>query len=135
MKHEEKVATADFGERYQLRNFPIAREVERRGLGTALGNSGYTTLAQAELLADLVPLETDGLVLDVGCGCGWPGLHLAARYGCKLIGADLPLEGLVRAVDNGRDRAARSNWVCATARALPFEPEVFDAIVHADVLC
>ncbi len=136
-KREEAAIVSDFGERYEARDVAIACAVEEAVLGTACGANGYTTLRQAERLADHLPLDAGHLVLDLGCGCGWPGLHLAERFGCTVVGADLPLEGLRRAQRNSLDRRVetRCRWVRATARALPFGSGVFDAIVHADALC
>jgi SAM-dependent methyltransferase len=65
------------------------------------------------------------------------GLCLAASTGCEVMLADVPVEGLVSA----RARLAREQLsgravaVAASARRLPFRPAVFDAIMHADVLC
>jgi cyclopropane fatty-acyl-phospholipid synthase-like methyltransferase len=80
--------------------------------------------------------ETDRL-LDLGTGRGWPGLYLAARTGCRVVLADLPLEGLrvaaCRAHADGL--ATRVGVLAAAASALPFHPGSFDAIIHTDVLC
>lgn len=134
---EEAAIVDDFNERYRARDVAAACAVEQAALGTACGANGYTTQRQAERLADHLHLEAADRVLDLGCGCGWPGLHLAERFGCTVVGADLPLEGLRRATRSSHDRhlEACCQWVRATARALPFQPGHFDAVVHADVLC
>jgi ubiquinone/menaquinone biosynthesis C-methylase UbiE len=75
--------------------------------------------------------------LDVGTGRGWPGLHLAARSGCQVVLADLPLEGLRVAAARAQAEglAARASGVVTAASGLPFHQGSFDAIVHTDVLC
>jgi hypothetical protein len=49
----------------------------------------------------------------------------------------MPIEGLHAAADRARREklADRAAPVAASARALPFAPAGFDAIVHTDVLC
>ena len=64
-------------------------------------------------------------------------MHLAARSGCEAILSDVPLEGLRRALaradtEHVVDQVAA---VASSARALPFQPGSFDAVVHTDVLC
>ena len=82
--------------------------------------------------------ETAGQVLlDLGSGCGWPGIHLAVRSGCHLVSVD-PVEAGVhrteaRAAAEGL--AARSLAMVGDGEHLPLAPGTVDALVHADVLC
>lgn len=136
-RDEESAIIADYGERFRARDLDAARVVEKAALGSDCGANGYTTLEQADRLADLLPLRPWDHILDLGCGCGWPGLHLANRYGCRVVGADLPLEGLARAGRNARTKSLETSLslVCGSARFPPFRRRSFDAVVHADVLC
>ena len=126
-----------FTDRLHLRCAPVCREIEAEALGSDHGSTGYTTVEQAEQLLDLLQLAPGARLADVGSGAGWPGLHLAARSGCTVVGTDLPIEGLRRA----RARAAadgvapRASFAVATGRHQPLRPGVFDAVVHTDVLC
>lgn len=102
-----------------------------------LRRHGYTTLAQADLIADQLRLVGGDWLLDVGAGRGWPGLYLSKVTGCSVVLTDLPEEGLRSA----RRRAGvegigdRVTAIAGSARRLPFVHESFDAIVHTDVLC
>jgi 2-polyprenyl-3-methyl-5-hydroxy-6-metoxy-1,4-benzoquinol methylase len=58
------------------------------------GANGYTTLAQADLIAERLRLRDGGPLLDVGSGQGWPGLYLAKVRRCSVVLTDLPEEGL-----------------------------------------
>jgi cyclopropane fatty-acyl-phospholipid synthase-like methyltransferase len=85
-----------------------------------------------ELLAraDLPP---GARVLDLGCGMGLTSMALAKAYDCTVTAADL----WIPAEDNARrfaeaDLADRVTAVHCEARALPFEPESFDAVVSID---
>ena len=94
-------------------------------------------MAQADLLGDTLGLGPGERLLDLGAGRGWPGLYLAVRSACDVVLSDVPVEGLRLAL--GRADTERTSGrvaaVASSARALPFQPGVFDAVVHTDVLC
>ena len=126
-----------FRERYAQPRGEVARRVERAVLGHAVGLNGFTTVAQAETLGDVLRVSAGGRLLEVGCGHGWPGFHIARRHACDLVGSDVPLDALrdARANAGVRRLGARAVFVAADGRALPFRSAVFDAIVHADTFC
>ena len=134
---DEQDAAATFSDRYGRPASDATRELERLVIGGDFGANGYTTMAQADLLAAVLDLRGGQRLLDVGSGRGWPGLYLAKVTGCTTVLTDIPEQGLRIA----RDRAAlegvaeRTAAVVASARRLPFEPQSFEAIVHTDVLC
>jgi 2-polyprenyl-3-methyl-5-hydroxy-6-metoxy-1,4-benzoquinol methylase len=134
---DELQARALFKQRYGVTATAVAREIERRVIGGDWGANGYTTMAQADQLATALELSAGDRLLDVGTGRGWPGLYLAARSGCRVVLADLPLEGLrvaaTRAQADGL--AARTSVLVAAASGLPFHAGSFDAVIHTDVLC
>jgi len=134
---DELQARALFEQRYGITSAAVAREIERRVIGGDWGANGYTTMAQADQLASGLALSAGDRLLDVGTGRGWPGLYLAARSGCRVVLADLPLEGLRVAASRARAEglAARAGVLVAAASALPFQAGSFDAIIHTDVLC
>jgi SAM-dependent methyltransferase len=123
--------------RHTLAGHETTRVVELEAVGSDYGNAGFTTLAQADVLAGLLGLQPSDLLLDVGSGAGWPGLHLARRSGCRVVVSDLSETGMAQARKRaaGDGMAERTHAVVATARRLPFRPEQFDAIVHTDLLC
>ncbi|MCA1703049.1 MAG: class I SAM-dependent methyltransferase, partial [Actinobacteria bacterium] len=125
-----------FGARYSDPASSGLDDVEKAVIGGVWGANGYTTVAEADRLADALLLSSDHHLLDVGSGRGWPGLYLAKQTGCRVTLADLPIEGLELA----RTRASREGLrligaVVASGRHLPFAMGSFDAIVHTDVLC
>jgi SAM-dependent methyltransferase len=134
---DEEDAAATFRERYGRPASDVTRELERLVIGGDFGANGYTTVTQADLLAERLDLGEADRLLDVGSGRGWPGLYLAKTTGCSVVLTDIPEEGLRTA----RERAAReglaerSQGVVSSARRLPFRFESFDAVVHTDVLC
>jgi SAM-dependent methyltransferase len=126
-----------FEERYAVPTSDVTEEVERRVIGAAWGANGYTTLRQADELAARLCLAPGVRVLDVGTGRGWPGLYYAVRYGCAVVGTDVPFEALLAGsrrahVENVGGRFAS---VGAAGSRQPFRQKSFDAVVHTDVLC
>jgi 2-polyprenyl-3-methyl-5-hydroxy-6-metoxy-1,4-benzoquinol methylase len=134
---DELQARALFQQRYGVAASPVAVEIEWRVIGGDWGANGYTTIAQADQLAAGLQLSAAHRLLDIGTGRGWPGLYLAARSGCQVVLADLPLEGLrvASARAKAEGLADRSSVVVAAASGLPFRAGSFDAIIHTDVLC
>lgn len=134
---DEQATRADFAGRYRTRaSVGIVDEVEREVIGDVWGSNGFTTVAQADDLRRRLGLHSESRLLDVGSGCGWPGLYLALRTGCEVVVTDLPTEGLEIASRRARDEGLKSlGAVAASARRLPFAESSFDAIVHVDVLC
>jgi protein-L-isoaspartate O-methyltransferase len=126
-----------FSVRYAQDAGPAAIAAERAALGSDYGATGYTTVAQADLMADRLRLGPGDQLLDIGSGCGWPGLHIARRTRCDVVVTDLTMAGVRRAAErvdaDGMD--AHAAVAVASGRELPFRPECFDGIVHTDVLC
>ena len=128
---------AIYASRFAPAMLEASRGAEREAVGSDYGACGYLTGDQADELLAHLALGPDDVLLDIGSGNGWPGLSLAARSGCGVVLTDLPVAGMTtssrRAAADGM--AARTTAVVASARHLPFRPDSFDAIVHADVLC
>ncbi len=134
---DEQTLIEDFSAQYEHLQNPVAREIERNVCGCDYGGTSWTTRAEADWICDLLQLNSDRRLLEVGAGCGWPGLYMARKTGCELMLVDLPLEGLRiaarRVIDDGLE--GRCRLVVADAVALPFGNQEFDAISHSDVLC
>ncbi|MGH2747438.1 MAG: SAM-dependent methyltransferase [Actinomycetota bacterium] len=133
---DEREALANFAARYTIVPSTVVQDIERRVIGEVWGANGFTTVAQADLLADHLDLGVGRRLLDVGTGRGWPGLYLAKRTGCEVVLTDLPVEGLRLAQRRAQEERVLSfGAAVASARSLPFKTGSFDAIVHTDVLC
>jgi 2-polyprenyl-3-methyl-5-hydroxy-6-metoxy-1,4-benzoquinol methylase len=134
---DERDALAQFQARYATPSIPIVAEIEAEVIGGTWGANGYTTLDQADELARRLDLRSGTRLLDVGTGRGWPGVYFAVRYGCDVVGTDMPFDPLAAASARvvREDVAARYVAVAAAGAQQPFQPRVFDAVVHTDVLC
>ena len=129
--------TERFGRRYAASVAAAPQAVELEAIGSDYGATGYTTIEQADELGRLLELGPDSVLLDIGAGCGWPGLWLASRFGCLVISSDPVWEGVKVARERiGSDGLGHSALaLLATGEQLPFRSGSIDAVVHADVLC
>lgn len=96
----------------------------------------YGGLAANDELARAAAIRTDDLVLDVCCGLGGPARYQALSRRCRVVGLDYN-EGRVKgAIDLTRrvNLARRVRFLRGDARALPFPPETFDAVLSQEAL-
>ena len=135
--HRGWLDRSSFVARYGVGQNEATRAVELAVIGGDWGANGYTTVAQADVLGQVLGLEPGTRLLDLGSGRGWPGLYLAKGHGCTAVLSDLPVEALRTGAARARAEhiSGRVGSVLASARHLPFTPGSFDAVVHTDVLC
>ncbi len=126
-----------FRDRYSTSGDAAVLAAEADTLGTDYRANGYTTRAQADEIAEMLALGPGDLLLDVGAGCGWPGLYFATGSGCGVISLDPVIEGIRVAKERGEiDGLAGRSWtMIASADAIPLRPRTVDAVVQTDVLC
>jgi arsenite methyltransferase len=93
-------------------------------------------LKTTEELVELCHIDQGKYVLDVGCGVGVTPCYLAQRYGCRVVGVDIR----ERMIDRSNERAKREGvedrveFRAADAQDLPFEDDLFDAVICESVL-
>ena len=107
--------------------FDFAAEV---GLTKHLGGVRAT-----EDLVELCHIGQGRYVLDVGCGAGATPCYLARSYGCRVVGVDI-LEGMIeKSKERARKQrvADRLEFRVADAQELPFEDNLFDAVITESV--
>ena len=107
--------------------FDFAAEV---GLTKHIGGVEAT-----EALVELCHIGQGSYVLDVGCGVGATPCFIAKRVGCRVVGVDIS----ERMVESSRERvnrekvADRVEFKIADAQDLPFEDDLFDAVMTESV--
>lgn len=102
----------------------------RVGLTKHLGGLGAT-----EQLIELCHIGEGKYVLDVGCGAGVTPSIIAKRYGCRVVGVDIS-EGMIERSKERAKRAGvadRAEFRVADAQDLPFEDDLFDAVITESV--
>ncbi len=133
---DEREKRALFAQRYSFGHPGLLATIERAVIGGDWGANGYTTVEQANQLAERLELDASKRLLDVGTGQGWPGLYLSKKTGCEVVVTDLPIEGLRPAMDRAKHDEIRAlGAIVCSARRLPFGDRSFDALCHTDVLC
>ena len=107
--------------------FDFAAEV---GLTKHIGGVEAT-----EEMVKLCHIGKVSYVLDVGCGAGVTPSFLAKKYGCKVVGVDIS-EGMIQKSQERAERegvADRVEFRVADAQDLPFEDDLFDAVITESV--
>jgi arsenite methyltransferase len=87
-------------------------------------------------LAALCGIEAGKTVLDVGCGVGVTPVYLAEKYGCKVVGVDIKPKMIERCIERA-EREGITDLVefrVGDVLDLPFEDEIFDAVISESVV-
>jgi SAM-dependent methyltransferase len=93
------------------------------------------SLEATEALIELCHIGEGKYILDVGCGVGVTPCYVARKYGCRVVGVDI-LEAMV---ERSKERAKmervmeRIEFRVADAQDLPFEDNLFDAVITESV--
>ncbi len=126
-----------FAERYRVSAADPLIESELEVLGSDYQANGYTTKSQADDLGDHLRLRAGDRLLDVGSGCGWPGLYLATQHECDVAVVDPIIDGVRVATTRAEhDGMTERVWgLQSLGGDLPFVSSSFDAVVHTDVVC
>lgn len=114
------------------RRFPRSAKYNPQWVRASTGG-GANVLWMAEWLAGALDLRAGMRVLDLGCGRAASSIFLHREFGVEVWAVDLWFsaeENRKRIRDAGAERAVFP--IHADARALPFEPGFFDAIVSLD---
>jgi ubiquinone/menaquinone biosynthesis C-methylase UbiE len=93
------------------------------------------SVESTEKLVELCHIGEGKFVLDVGCGAGATPIHLVKQYHCKVIGVDIS-ERMVKHCQERAKRegvAAETEFRVADAMDLPFDDDVFDAVITESV--
>jgi SAM-dependent methyltransferase len=117
---EERIFRDVFGDEYP------------EGLGTA----SYLSRTELTRFVKEVHLNQDGLLADVGCGRGGPGLWVVAQTESRMVGVDISREAL----DSARTRAEslgladRCTWRQGSFQETGLEDGSVDAMMSVDAL-
>lgn len=83
-----------------------------------------------DLLISKTPVGPGQKVLDVGCGFGRPGVKLAEKTGCGVVGITISQVQTAEANRYAQERGLgqRAAFHCVDAMKMPFADEMFDAV-------
>ena len=94
----------------------------------------FLTTAELETFVAHLALGPGGRLADLACGAGGPGLAVAARASCAVVGVDVSVAGLHAARARARRLARPSAVVAGSFTALPLRPGSVDAVMSVDAL-
>jgi ubiquinone/menaquinone biosynthesis C-methylase UbiE len=114
------------------------REIRTETYGEDFGQTSWVTRDESEEIPQLLALNANSSVLEIGCGSGGYALHLAKKIGCRILGLDINVPGVRNA-----NRLAIANNLASRAcfedqdvsKILPLNDSTFDAVFSNDVLC
>ncbi|HJQ69661.1 MAG TPA: class I SAM-dependent methyltransferase [Blastocatellia bacterium] len=101
-------------------------------LASAFDELSFWSSKFGALLLDNIEIRRDAMILDLGCGNGFPSFELANLFGAssQVTGMDIWREGLDRARSKQRfHRLANLSFVEADGASMPFPDCTFDMIV------
>jgi ubiquinone/menaquinone biosynthesis C-methylase UbiE len=92
-------------------------------------------LGATKELIEVCHIDKNSYVLEVGCGAGLTAYYMAKEYGCKLIAIDISEEMIKRAEERAKRKGVEGKveFKVADAQALPFEDDLFDAVIGESV--
>jgi len=114
------------------------RQVRIETYGEDFGQTSWVTTEESNKILKLLGLGINSSVLEIGCGSGRYGLHLAQIVGCSLVGLDINEPGIRNANQLALASGVASRAIfqqCDVSHGLPFGDRTFDAVFSNDVLC
>jgi SAM-dependent methyltransferase len=102
----------------------------------AFAHISFLPLAQLQALAEGLDLAADGLLVDLACGAGGPGLWVAKESGARLIGCDLSPVAVERANERvpGVGMTGRAEFRHGTFERTGLQAQSADAVMTVDAL-
>jgi arsenite methyltransferase len=92
-------------------------------------------LEATDRLLELCHVKEGSYILDVGCGAGQTACYIVKEHRCRVVGVDI----IEKMVERSRERAAservqdKTEFRVADAQDLPFEDDIFDAVITESV--
>lgn len=111
----------------RLRYFDMLAQI---GITKHMGSQSAT-----EEMLDLAHISEGDYILDVGCGIGLTASYLVRERGCRVVGIDLTPGMIQRSYEQARrDKIMdRVEFFVADAQKLPFDTDLFDAVIIESV--
>lgn len=133
----ERAEVDHYGATYEKFSAQVYGEIRTRAFGEDIGQTGWLTADEHDILLSWLELDHDSRLLDVACGSGGPSLRAARLTHCRVHGIDIH-EDAVRAALRQAEQAgltgqAEFEQVDASG-PLPFPDATFDALVCVDAI-
>jgi SAM-dependent methyltransferase len=112
----------------------VLEEIRRETYGEDIGQNSWITTDEYDTFYSWLNISPGDQVLEVASGSGGPALYLTQNYKCRITGLDINEAGIKTA----NQQALEANITDATFQVanmdqrLPFEDEIFDAVMCID---
>lgn len=131
-------ATVDYyGAQYGHFDSRLSAEIRAATFGQDIGQNGWLTSDEHDLLISWLALGPESRLLDVACGSGGPTLRIARVTGCTVHGVDVHEDGIaaahLAAAAEGLSESAAFSLLDA-GRPMPFPASSFDALICVDAV-
>jgi SAM-dependent methyltransferase len=126
-----------YGPQYARFGSALAAEIRREVYGADIGQLGWRSMDEQNLIIDVLQKHACADVLDVGCGSGGPSLAIAQETGCRLTGVDIEQDAVSNALAlaKGMGKSGSTQFIVADcSQRLPFEDAGFHAVVCIDAI-
>ena len=102
----------------------------------AYAHISFLTLDELRAMAKHLALDEDGLLVDLACGAGGPGLWTASQAGASLIGIDPSATGLAEARRRAErvGFAARAHYERGTFATTGLDDGAADGVLSVDAI-
>jgi len=106
----------------------------RRVYGRDLCQHGMADMAQLDHLIDVLAINAQSRVLELGCGNGMTAEYISDRTGAQVTGIDISDVGIQQAQKRTREKRHRLTFCAAHVQEFSFPSAVFDTAILIDVL-
>ena len=115
----------------------ILEQVRLEAFGEDIGQNSWLTADEYLRFFKWLELKPTSNVLEIACGSGGPALFMARAIGCHIQGVDNNENGIATATQRTQEQGLDSMvhfQLADASQPLPFEDDVFDAIVCIDAI-
>lgn len=125
---------------YYQRFYPAARASSahtrlcERVFGLDLTQEGMTDMPALHHLLQLLEIDRNDHVLDLGCGAGAIAEYVSGKTGARVTGLDYSAPAISAAMQRTRDRSERLNFIHGDLNDLDLPQHSFDAVICLDAL-
>lgn len=126
-----------YGAQYGNFASELYAQIRSETFGEDIGQNGWLTADEQDLLLTYLSLDSGSKLLDVACGSGGPTLRIARMTGCSVHGVDTHRQAIeeARARSDREGLSERASFEQLDAsQALPFPDSSFDGLICVDAI-
>jgi SAM-dependent methyltransferase len=113
---------------------PAYAEFCRQLYGENLRQANFSDMDQLNKLIEILALDEESLVLDLGCGAGTIAEYISDLSGARFVGIDYCPEAIQQALERNQSKRDRLSFRVGNMDDLDLPPHAFDAVISIDTL-